>query len=306
MKIVALAGGVGGSRLADGLARILPAGDLTVIVNTGDDFEHLGLHISPDLDTVCYTLAGIENLDKGWGRRDDTFNFLANLQRIGGPHWFSLGDRDLATHIERTRRLSEGKSLHQITKDFCIAWGIKQIVLPMSNDPVRTMVITDIDGVLPFQEYFVHRNCRPKVKGFRFDGGETACPAPGVLEALAHSDAVVICPSNPWVSIDPILFMSGLKSSLAQKMVIAVSPIIAGNTIKGPAAKMYFELGIQPSALAVAHHYKNIISGFILDSLDKSLSPQIAVPVMATDIVMNSQEKRLRLAQDVLNFIQTL
>jgi LPPG:FO 2-phospho-L-lactate transferase len=306
MKIAALAGGVGGSKLADGLARLLPVEDLSIIVNTGDDFEHLGLHISPDLDTVCYTLAGIENPVKGWGRREETYNFLECLKRISGPDWFMLGDRDLATHIERTKRLRGGQLLHQITIDFCLAWGVQQTVLPMSNDPIRTMVITKNDGILPFQEYFVHRKCEPEVKGFRFDGRRTARPAPGVLEALSQADAVVICPSNPWVSIDPILNVNGIRNSLTQKIVIAVSPIIAGKTIKGPAAKMFTEIGIPPSALAVAHHYGDLLSGFIMDRLDENLSSEIAMPVLTSNIIMNSHEERLRLAQDVLNFIQIL
>lgn len=306
MKIAALAGGVGGSKLADGLARLLPVEDLALIVNTGDDFEHLGLHISPDLDTVCYTLAGIENPVKGWGRREETYNFLECHEKIGGPDWFILGDRDLATHIERTKRLREGQLLHQITIDFCRSWGVQQTVLPMSNDPLRTMVITKNDGTLPFQEYFVHQKCEPEVKGFRFDGRRTAQPAPGVLEVLSQADAVVICPSNPWVSIDPILTVSGVRSILSQKIVIAVSPIIAGKTIKGPAAKMFLEMGIRPSALAIVHHYGDLISGFILDRLDESLSSQIAVPVLASNIIMNSHEERLHLAQDVLNFIQII
>ena len=306
MKIAALAGGVGGSKLAYGLARVLPVHDLTIIVNTGDDFEHLGLHISPDLDTVCYTLAEIENPVKGWGRRDETYNFLECLKSIGGPDWFMLGDRDLATHIERTKRLREGQLLHQITFDFCRAWGVQHTVLPMSNDPIRTMVITKNDGILPFQEYFVHRNCEPEVRGFRFEGSKFAHPAPGVLEALAQADAIVLCPSNPWVSIDPIMKVRGIRSVFSHKIVIAVSPLIAGKTIKGPAAKMFLEMGIRPSALAVANHYGDIISGFILDRLDESLSSQIAIPVLVCDIHMNSREKRLHLAQDVLNFIRTL
>ncbi|MBE3117592.1 MAG: 2-phospho-L-lactate transferase, partial [Candidatus Atribacteria bacterium] len=205
MKIVALAGGVGGAKLADGLAQLLPPENLTIVVNTGDDFEHLGLYISPDLDTVCYTLAGLVNPETGWGRREETFHVLENLQKLGGPDWFHLGDRDLATHIERTRRLREGQPLSQITRDFCHAWGVRQPVLPMSDQPVRTMLDTTEDGELAFQEYFVHRKCEPKVKGFRFAGIEMARPAPGVLEMIEQADAVVVCPSNPWVSIDPIL-----------------------------------------------------------------------------------------------------
>jgi len=177
MKITALAGGVGGAKLAHGLAQILPPEDLTIIVNTGDDFEHLGLNICPDLDTVCYTLAGLANPDTGWGRQNETWNTISNIEKLGGPSWFRLGDQDLATHLERTRRLKEGKSLSQVTKEFCEAWGIKQTILPMSDSPVRTIVDTD-EGELAFQEYFVHRHCEPRVKGFRFDGVEAAHQLP--------------------------------------------------------------------------------------------------------------------------------
>jgi len=306
MKIVALAGGVGGAKLADGLAQLLPPENLTIVVNTGDDFEHLGLYISPDLDTVCYTLAGLVNPETGWGRREETFHVLENLQKLGGPDWFHLGDRDLATHIERTRRLREGQPLSQITRDFCRAWGVRQPVLPMSDQPVRTMLDTTEDGELAFQEYFVHRKCEPKVKGFRFAGIEMARPAPGVLEMIEQADAVVVCPSNPWVSIDPILAVAGLQSALAAKLVIAVSPIIGGQTVKGPAAKMYTELGVQPSALAVARHYGKILSGFVLDRVDANLAQNISIPTWITNILMKNQDDRRSLAQDVLNLIQTL
>ena len=270
MKIVALAGGVGGAKLAHGLAQILPPEDLTVIVNTGDDFEHLGLTICPDLDTVCYTLAGLANPDTGWGRENETWNTISNIEKLGGPNWFRLGDQDFATHLERTRRLKEGKSLSQVTREFCKAWGIKQTVLPMSDSPVRTIVDTD-EGELAFQEYFVHRHCEPRVKGFRFDGVEVAQPVIGAREAIESAQAVVICPSNPWVSIDPILRV--LKE--INKPVVAVSPIIGGKTVKGPAAKMYAELGIEPSALAVAEHYRNLLTGFVLDSQDRAVVRQI-------------------------------
>ncbi len=306
MKIVALAGGVGGAKLADGLAQLLPPENLTIVVNTGDDFEHLGLYISPDLDTVCYTLAGLVNPETGWGRREETFHVLENLQKLGGPDWFHLGDRDLATHIERTRRLREGQPLSQITRDFCRAWGVRQPILPMSDQPVRTMLDTTEDGELAFQEYFVHRKCEPKVKGFRFAGIEMARPAPGVLEMIEQADAVVVCPSNPWVSIDPILAVAGLQSALAAKLVIAVSPIIGGQTVKGPAAKMYTELGVQPSALAVARHYGKILSGFVLDRVDANLAQNISIPTWITNILMKNQDDRRSLAQDVLNLIQTL
>jgi LPPG:FO 2-phospho-L-lactate transferase len=303
MKIVALAGGVGGAKLADGLAQLLPPDDLTVVVNTGDDFEHLGLSISPDLDTVCYSLAGMANPDTGWGRQAETFQALENIKKLGGPAWFQLGDKDLATHLERTRRLREGQTLSQITHHFCQTWGVRHLVLPMSDQPVHTMVDTVESGELPFQEYFVHRNCEPKVRGFRFAGIESAQPAPGVLKSISEADAVVLCPSNPWVSIDPILALVGLKSTLASKPVLAVSPIIGGRTVKGPAAKMFTELGIQPSALAVARHYTDILSGFILDIIDNELANKFTIPITLTRTIMKTRDDRRRLAQDVLNLI---
>jgi len=308
MKIVALAGGVGGAKLADGFAQILPPEALTVIVNTGDDFEHLGLSISPDLDTVCYTLAGLANLETGWGRSGETYHMLENIRKLGGPDWFRLGDRDLATHLERTRRLREGQTLSEITHDFCRAWGVKHTVLPMSNDPVRTMVDTIEYGELSFQEYFVHRRCEPKVKGFRFAGVETARPAPGVREAIQAADAIVFCPSNPWVSIDPILAVAGIRSALAAKPVIAISPIIGGKTVKGPAAKMYAEMGIQPSALAVADHYRGLISGFVLDTVDAAYALDLQranLTTCITNTLMKTPDDRRRFAQDVLNLIQS-
>jgi LPPG:FO 2-phospho-L-lactate transferase len=303
MKIVALAGGVGGAKLTDGLAQLLPPDDLTVVVNTGDDFEHLGLYISPDVDTVCYTLAGLANSQSGWGRRAETFLAFENIQKLGGPAWFQVGDKDLATHLERTRRLKEGQSLSQITRHFCRVWGVRPHVLPMSNQPVRTMVDTYDSGELPFQEYFVHRNCKPKVKGFRFLGIESAQPAPGVVESIEAADCVVICPSNPWVSIDPILALVGIRPALAKKTVLAVSPIIGGQTVKGPAAKMFTELGIPPSALAVARHYKDFLSGFILDCVDEAMAKEFSIPIKTTCTLMKTRDDRRRLAQDVLNLV---
>jgi LPPG:FO 2-phospho-L-lactate transferase len=301
-KIVALAGGVGGAKLAHGLAQILPPDDLTVIVNTGDDFEHYGLYISPDLDTVCYTLAGLANPETGWGRMDESWNAIENAKRLGGPGWFNLGDQDLGTHLERSRRLNEDQPLSQITHEFCKAWGVGPTVLPMSDQPVRTIVNTD-EGELAFQEYFVHRRCEPTVKGFCFEGVETAEAAPGALEALEAADAVVICPSNPWVSIDPILRVLSIPEN---KTVVAVSPIIGGETVKGPAAKMYAELGIQPSALAVADHYRGLLSGFVIDEVDEELADQIDIPTLTTDTLMNSLTKRTLLARDVLHFIRRI
>jgi LPPG:FO 2-phospho-L-lactate transferase len=301
MKIVALAGGVGGAKLAHGLAQILPPEDITIIVNTGDDFEHLGLYICPDLDTVCYTLAGLANPETGWGRVDESWQAIANIEKLGGPNWFRLGDQDLATHIERTRRLKDGHSLSQITRDFCTAWGVKHTVLPMSDQPVRTIVETD-EGDLAFQEYFVHRHCEPRVKGFRFEGVDSAKPTAGARAAIQSADAIIICPSNPWVSVDPILRVI----SKIDKPVVAVSPIIGGLTVKGPAAKMYAELGILPSALAVANHYRDILHGFVLDTVDAHLVEKIPVQTLVTDTLMKSIADRARLAQDVLHFVGKL
>ena len=301
MKIVALAGGVGGAKLAHGLAQILKPEELTIIVNTGDDFEHYGLYISPDLDTVCYTLAGLANPITGWGRVNESWKVIENTSKLGGPSWFNLGDQDLGTHLERTRRLKEGASLSQVTKDFCKAWGVEHTVLPMSDQPVRTIVDTD-EGELAFQEYFVHRRCEPRVKGFRFEWVDSAEAVSGAKEAISSADAVVFCPSNPWVSIDPILKVIPIKD----KSVYAVSPIIGGETVKGPAAKMYRELGIEPSAFAVANHYRGLATGFILDTMDAQLTESVRglnMRALVTNTLMKGHEDRRQLASDVLNFI---
>jgi LPPG:FO 2-phospho-L-lactate transferase len=307
MKIVALAGGVGGAKFAHGLAQVLPHEDLTIIVNTGDDFEHYGLSICPDLDTVCYTLAELANPETGWGRMNETWNVIENAIKLGGPDWFHLGDQDLGTHLERTRRLNAGQTLSQITKDFCKAWGIKQTVLPMSDQPVRTIVETE-QGDLAFQEYFVHRRCEPRVRGFRFEGADIAEPAPGACEALRSAEAIILCPSNPWVSIDPILrilFPHSREKGLGVR-VVAISPIIGGQTVKGPAAKMFRELGIEPSARAVAEHYRDLISGFVLDKIDEQLKGDISLNMstMVTNTLMKDRNDRGRLAQEVLDFIE--
>ena len=304
LNIVALAGGVGGARLVDGLARLVPPEYLTVIVNTGDDFEHLGLKICPDLDTVCYTLAGLANPTTGWGRLDETWNALESLESLGGPAWFRLGDRDLGLHLERTRRLRAGESLSQVTRHFCRLWGLSLTVLPMSDDSLPTWVYTE-EGELPFQEYFVHRQCQPRVKGFRFDGADRAVPAPGVLQALDAANVVVICPSNPWVSIDPILAVPGICEAVAEKFTLAVSPIIGGAAVKGPAAKMYAEMGIEPSAASVAHHYRPLLSAFVLDQVDANLVEPLGaqgLSVLATNTWMKTPDDRQRLAKEVLEF----
>ena len=304
MKIVALAGGVGGAKLADGLAQILPPEDLTIIVNIGDDFEHLGLTICPDLDTVCYTLAGLANLETGWGRADETWNFKESFTQLGDPDWFQLGDRDLATHFERTRRLKAGQPLSRITADFCTAWGIQHAILPASDDAIPTIVETD-EGDLPFQEYFVARKCNPTVKGFRFEGIENTQPAPEVIASIQTSDLVVICPSNPFVSIDPILTIPGIRSTLDSILVIAVSPIIGGQAVKGPAAKMYTELGITPSAFAIAEHNQSLLSGLIIDTEDAHQADAIRaldITPKVTATLMKSSEDRRRLASQTLDF----
>jgi LPPG:FO 2-phospho-L-lactate transferase len=305
VKVVALAGGVGGAKLAEGLSQVLPEGDLTIVVNTGDDFEHFGLHVSPDLDTVCYTLAGLANPESGWGRSDESWQAITAAEKLGAPSWFRLGDRDLGTHLERTRLLESGMPLTEITSRFCAAWGVKPAVLPMSDQPVRTIVQTD-EGDLAFQEYFVHRRCAPRVRGFVFRGAEAAAPAPGLVDTLAAADAVVICPSNPWVSIAPILAIPGVREAVQRRVTVAVSPIIGGAAVRGPAAKMYAEMGIQPSAVAVAAHYQGLARGLVFDEVDSELASELArymVWILATQTLMRTSHDRKRLAKDVLNFI---
>lgn len=307
MKIVALAGGVGGAKLIDGLAQVLPPDNLTVIVNTGDDFDHWGLHVCPDLDTVCYTVAGLANPVTGWGRRDETWNVLSEITNLKGEDWFRVGDRDLATHIERTERLAEGQTLSKITSDFSRAWGINITILPMTDDPVATIVNTVEQGELTFQEYFVHQRCEPQVKSFSFAGVEFSRPAPGVIEAVEKANIIVFCPSNPWVSLDPILAVPGILPSIKKKKVIAVSPIVGGKAIKGPAAKMFLELGKDPSALAVAQHYQNVISHFVLDTADRRSEleiQQLGIETLVTKTIMETTEDRKQLASVMLNFIK--
>jgi len=318
MNVVALAGGGGGAKLVDGLSQAIPPENLTVIVNTGDDFEHLGLKICPDLDTVCYTLAGLANPETGWGRAGETWNTLESLAELGGPTWFRLGDKDLATHLERTRLMRDGHSLSEITRWFCQTWGIKPTIIPMSDDPIPTRVFTD-EGDMPFQDYFVRRQCQPHVKGFRFQEAESSRSAPGVVEALVSGDLIIICPSNPWVSIDPILAIPGVRAaftfaSKSRRVAVAVSPIIGGETVKGPAAKMFTELGIQPSTLAVACHYGaqkagGLLTGFVLDNLDANQADPImnmGMGTLVTDIIMRTPGDRFRLAQEVLVFGEEL
>jgi LPPG:FO 2-phospho-L-lactate transferase len=308
--VVALSGGIGGAKLALGLYPELPPDSLTVVCNTGDDFEHLGLAISPDLDTVLYTLAGIANPETGWGRADDTWSFMQALGVLGGETWFRLGDKDLAIHVERTRRLAASETLSAITLDFCQRLGVRAQVVPMSDQSVRTIVRTAGGGLLPFQRYFVEQRCAPEVAGFVFDGADSAKPLPMVERALASRDleAVVICPSNPFISIDPILAVPGLREAVAgcSAPVVAVSPIIGGRAVKGPTAKMMAELKLSISARAVADHYAGLLAGFVLDHADAEEADAIEAPCLVTRTLMTSEADKRRLAAEVLSFARRL
>jgi LPPG:FO 2-phospho-L-lactate transferase len=308
VKVAVLAGGVGGARLASGFYEVLPPDDLSVVVNTGDDFEHLGLHISPDLDTVTYTLAGVANRESGWGVAGDTFEALAALERLGGPSWFRLGDRDLATHVQRTALLREGLRLTEVTQRICEALGVEAGVLPMTDDPVATKVVT-AEGVLDFQDYFVRRRCEPPVREIRFDGIEVAAPGPEAIVALRESQGILIAPSNPFVSVEPILALRGVRALLASKPVVAVSPIVGGRAIKGPAAKILGELGLDVSALGVAGRYAGVVDGFVIDRQDESLADAIralGLEVIVTQTIMRTDEDRASLARDCLDLLKRL
>lgn len=309
-KVLALAGGVGGAKLAMGLAGVLPAETLTVAVNTADDFEHLGFAISPDLDTVMYTLAGLANPETGWGRRGESWTVMEALGPLGGATWFRLGDKDLATHIERTRRLRAGESLGAVTADLAQALGVKPALVPMSDDPVRTMVTTADRGELGFQDWFVRLHCEPIVKSLRFAGAETARPHPALLD-MAGLRAVIFCPSNPFVSVGPILALPGVRNALATAKIprIAVTPIVGGQAIKGPAAKMLAELGHEVSALGVARYYRGLIDGFVLDQEDKALAKEIeavGMRVLVADTMMRTDDDKRRVAAATLAFADTL
>ena len=307
--VVALCGGVGGAKLAHGLSLALPAGELSVIVNTGDDFQHLGLHVAPDLDSVVYALAGLSDPDRGWGRRDETWTFMAALKGLGGEAWFQLGDGDLAMHVERSRLLAKGATLSDVTAQLCRALGIAVRVLPMSDDPVRTRVLT-AEGWLEFQEYFVHRQCQPVVRQFMFAGAELARAQPQALAALQRDDlrAIIICPSNPFVSVEPILAVAGIRAAILQSEapVVAVTPIIGGKAIKGPAAKMMAELGLEVSGAAVARRYVGIIDGFIIDRADPIPDPLPGITFTRAATLMSSTEDRERLARAVLQAADAL
>jgi len=308
-RVLALSGGIGGAKLALGLYKTLAPHQLTVVANTADDFVHLGLHVSPDIDTVTYTLAGINNPETGWGRAGESWHFMQALEGLGGETWFSLGDKDLATNVERTRRLSVGESLTTVTARLAGALAIQARILPMSDQRVSTVVETS-DGPIPFQEYFVKQQCRPAVTGFRFDGAEHAQPNADFLHCLADPDlaAVIICPSNPYISVDPILSLPGIRQALADcaAPVVAVSPIIGTDSIKGPTAKMMRELGVESTAASVASHYAGVIDGFVVDEQDDLRLLPNELTALSTPIMMRSLDDRLRLAQEVLQFCEDI
>jgi LPPG:FO 2-phospho-L-lactate transferase len=305
---VALSGGVGGAKLSLGLAHLLGE-RLTIIVNTGDDFEHLDLHISPDVDTALYTLAGLVNEETGWGRRDETWTFMGALATLGGPTWFKLGDGDLATHVDRTARLAAGETLTGICAHFSAKLGIAPRVLPMTDDPVRTVVETD-RGALAFQDYFVREQCRPVVRDIRYDGAAAAAPTRQVLEALASPTlaGVIVCPSNPWLSVEPILALPGMRKALRALgvPVIAVSPIIAGKAVKGPAAKIMAELGLEADCRSIARHYEGLIDGFVIDGADEALASTLPMPAIVTNTMMRTLDDKVALARQCLAFCDQL
>jgi LPPG:FO 2-phospho-L-lactate transferase len=301
--VVALCGGVGGAKLALGLSRVVPGADLMVVANTGDDFEHLGLAISPDLDTIMYTLAGLADPERGWGRRDETWTFMAALAALGGETWFALGDGDLATHLERTRRRAAGEALSAITADFCRRLKIATRLVPMTDDSVRTRLRTDM-GWLDFQDYFVRRRCSPTVLEVVYDGAARARAHPDVLAALSNPRlrAIVICPSNPFLSIEPILAVGTLREAIAGSAapVVAVSPIIAGRAVKGPTAKMMSALGLEVSATAVARRYRDLLDAYVLDRADAAVAAELGIPVTLAHTLMMTLADREELARDVL------
>ena len=310
-KVLALSGGVGGAKLADGLARTLPPERLAIVCNTGYDFEHLGLTICPDIDSVLYKLAGRNDTVRGWGLANESWTVMGALKQLGGEAWFNLGDLDLATHLHRTHLLRQGRSLSEVTAELARARGVAPTVWPMSDDPVRTLVRT-AGGELSFQHYFVREQCRPAVSGFRFDGIDKARPQSAMMELLAGEvEAIVICPSNPFVSVDPILKLPGVRAALKASgaPIVAVSPIIGGQAVKGPAAKMMAELRVPVNAPGVAAYYGNLLDGMVIDQQDAALADAVAaagVRVEVAQTIMNSVQDSCMLAETVLNFARKI
>ena len=301
--VLALSGGVGGAKLALGLMHTLPPENLTVVANTGDDFTHLGLRICPDIDTVVYTLSDLADKDRGWGRAGESWNFMAALGRIGGEDWFNLGDGDMAMHVFRTQALAEGRTLSDVTAEIAETLGIGPRILPMTDETVAT-VVESANGDLPFQHYFVRDRCEPAVTGFRFTGIADAKANAEMMTLIngSHLDSIVVTPSNPFVSIDPILSLPGVRDALNAQTspIIAVSPIVGGRAIKGPAAKMMAELGLPTTALAVAEHYRDLIDGIVIDEVDNEQADDIAalgMEVRVAQTVMRTLEDRKGLAR---------
>lgn len=309
-RVLAISGGVGGAKLAFGLAALLDPAELLIVANTGDDFEHLGLQICPDIDTLMYTLAGLADPARGWGLAGETWQCIEALGALGGPDWFRLGDRDLATHLQRSALLRAGLTLSEATARLAAALGVRHAIVPMSDAPVRTLVDTD-RGSFAFQEYFVRERCEPRVRGVRFDHAPAARPAPALGDWLEASlrPVAVICPSNPWLSVDPVLAVPGLRERLATLPVVAVSPIVGGRALKGPAAKMMAELGLPVSALEVARHYRGLADAFVIDREDQAQRDAIGalgMRVLVTDTVMTDAGSKRRLAADILGLLDTL
>jgi LPPG:FO 2-phospho-L-lactate transferase len=304
--IIALSGGIGGAKLALGLSRVLPPEELLIIANTGDDFEHYGLTICPDTDTLLYTLAGLDNPQLGWGRADESWAFMETLAALGGADWFRLGDRDLALHVLRSHRLRAGDSLSSITDNFRQRLGIGPRILPMSDDPVRTQISTD-QGWLDFQDWFVRLRAEPMARAVKFAGVEQARPQPALLEALrVQPRGIVICPSNPFISIEPILAVPGLRDAIAASgaPVVAVSPIIAGQAVKGPTARMFEALGVTPSAAAVVVRYGDLLDGYVMEHGDDTAG--ITPRVFHAATLMRDLEDKTALARQVLAAIEAL
>lgn len=304
MKATILTGGVGGAKFVLGLERSGLADSITAIVNTGDDFRHLGLHVSPDIDTLLYTLSGKSNVAQGWGREGETWQFLDAVKSLAGPDWFRLGDGDLALHVLRTARLAAGESLSAIITDFATAWAIPTRILPMSDDPVATFVETD-EGVLEFQRYFVGRQCAPRVSAIRFEGAEEAKAAPGVVEAILSADAVFVAPSNPFLSVDPLLAVAEIAGALEETTapVIAISPIVGGTAVKGPTAKIMAELGLAADNDAIADHYSGFVDALLIDASDAA---PVALPSRATDTMMRTVEDKIRVAREAVALAEAM
>ncbi len=307
-NVVALSGGVGGARLVHGLSRALEAtegGALTVIVNTGDDFEHWGLHVSPDSDTVMYTLADLANEERGWGLAEETFHTLEMVRRYAGDDWFALGDRDLATHVLRTAALRRGETLSEVTARLAGALGLRARLVPMADGPCRTVIDTRDQGTLSFQDWFVRHRAAPAVRAVRFEGSPP--PAPAVVPSILAADLVVLGPSNPYVSIDPILSLPGVRAALATRRVVAVSPIVGGRAVKGPLGTMIPELtSAPPTAAAIARHYGSLLAGLVVERGDEGDLAGLPVAVHACDTIMRSRADSLRLAREVLAFARSI